>query len=150
PGEVMSAPRKQLRGNRVLFYLLKIQQELVQSFPLEHHHILPIIGYLKNLIRYMNNAEIKLLWKYLPLSYKQWTAWSSRKVCAASLIQLCRRKHPAQLTISEVKIIGDECTQSCFRHWPLLSIYLQLLREQKINCSQSTFYKYCRLLHITR
>ncbi len=150
PGGIIPVQRRQSGGIRALLYLLKIQQHLLQSFTLTHQHVLPITNYLKNTLRYLNKDDHKRFWKYLPFSYKQWTAWSSRKVCSASLVQLCRRKHPAQLTMNEVKTIRDECTQSRFYHWPLLSIYLQLLREQKINCSQSTFYKYCRLLSITR
>ncbi len=150
PGEIPPVERKKTRVIRVLFYLLKIQQCLLQSFPLKHQHILPVNGYLKNANQYLNSNDRKRFWQYLPFSHKQWAAWNSRKVCASSLVHLCRRKHPAQLTISEVKIIRDECTSNRFRQWPLSSIYYQLLRDQKTNCSLSTFYKYSRILGITR
>jgi len=150
PGGTLHGERKQIRGMRVLLYLLKIQQYLLRSFPVKQHHIIPANDYLKNADKRLYNNNRKRFWKYLPFTYKQWAAWNSRKICAASLVQLCRRKHPAQLTLSEVTIIRDGCTGNRFRQWPLSSIYYQLLREQKINCSLSTFYKYCRLLHITK
>lgn len=47
-------------------------------------------------------------------------------------------------------MIGSACIDEKYGHWPLSSIYYQLMREDKLHCCKSTFYKYCRLLNITR
>lgn len=89
-------------------------------------------------------------WKWLPFSARQWAAWTSRKRCRASVLNLCRRQHPAQVTTREQQQIITACYHPDYKHWPLSSIYYQLMRTEKIHCSISTFYKYCRLLKITK
>lgn len=79
-----------------------------------------------------------------------WKVWSGQRHCLNSLQGLCRRQNPQQLSVSEQEIIRAGCANKEYENWPLNSIYYQMLRERKINCCQSTFYKYCRLLNITR
>ena len=135
---------------RVLLYLINIQKQILQSCSLTYQQFMIVKPCLERLMRHMNPGYRDRIRNYLPFSFKQWSAWNSRKVCAASLVQLCRRKHPAQLSVGEVLVIREECSHSRFRQWPLSSVYFQLVREQKVNCSLSSFYKYCRLLNITR
>lgn len=106
---------------------------------------------MERLLRYRNeNGPDSLIWRYLPCSAKQWKVWRGQRHCLNSLQGLCRRQNPQQLSISEQERIRAECANKEYENWPLNSIYYQLLREKKINCCQSTFYKYCRLLDITR
>lgn len=135
---------------RFLCYVTRIQQRVLQHFHIKEQHFRQAAGYVHKAIQYAGKEHAHIPWKYLPFSAHQWAAWNSRKICARSLLLLCRKKHPAQLDITEVKAIREQCSLPGFRHWPLASIYYQLLRDNKINCSISTFYKYCRLKGISK
>jgi putative transposase len=89
-------------------------------------------------------------WKWMPFSLHQYSAWVSRKVCKASLLALCRRKHPLQLTIQEIEKIKQYATDNAYHCWSLASIYYQMMIDGALFCSMATFYKYCRLLCITK
>jgi putative transposase len=136
---------------RSLFYLVAIYKELAALSPVKSYQVLAVRKSIDRLLRYYNeNGPDNLIWRYLPFSFKQWKVWSGQRHCLNSLQGLCRRQNPQQLAVSEQEIIRVECANKEYENWPLNSIYYQLLREKKINCCQSTFYKYCRLLNITR
>jgi putative transposase len=71
-------------------------------------------------------------------------------VYATSPLSLCRKKHPQRLTEAEQKNILKYATDKRFENYPLSAVYCQLLRDKQLHCHISTFYKYCRLLRITR
>ena len=131
--------------------MLCMYRGLLGQFPIKWDHV---IAYRNNIDHAIKAAVISVskdrIWRWMPFTYKQWTAWTSRKVCKASLLSLCRRQHTLQLTNAEQKAISDACSEAGYKHWSLGSIYYQLMRDDKLHCSSSTFYKYCRLLHITR
>jgi transposase InsO family protein len=54
------------------------------------------------------------------------------------------------LSIREENAIKQYCNDTRFEGWSLSAIYCRLLRDGKLHCHISTFYKYCRLLNITR
>lgn len=136
---------------RSLFYLVAIYKELVALSPFKSNQVLTVRWSTERLLRYCNeNASDNLIWRYLPFSSKQWKVWSGQRHCLNSLQGLCRKQKPQQLSISEQEIIRTECTNKEYESWPLNGIYYQLLRDKKISCCQSTFYKYCRLMNITR
>ncbi|MFA6060933.1 MAG: hypothetical protein WC756_22230 [Taibaiella sp.] len=135
---------------RSLFYLVAVYKELAALLPVKSSQVLIVRKSMERLLRYRNeNGPDNLIWRYLPYSFKQWKVWSGQRHCLNSLQGLCRRQNPQQLSVSEQEIIRIECANKEYENWPLNSIYYQLLREKKINCCQSTFYKYCRLLNIT-
>jgi len=70
--------------------------------------------------------------------------------CSFSEMELCVKKHPAQLTLPEVKTIKAMCLDPRFVCWPLISIYYFGLRENLFAFSKSTFYKYTQLLGLKR
>jgi len=99
----------------------------------------------------MDNLKVnEKLWRLIPFTKKQWQAWNNAKLCDNSLLLLCRKRHPQQISIKEQQAIKDECNRKEYEHWPLLNIYCQMMRDNKLHCGRTTFYKYCRLLNITR
>lgn len=134
---------------RGLVYLLIVYKKLLEQFNIQQKHIALVREEAIVCIKYLQSNFSNQFWKRMPFSSHQWSAWNSRKVCRISLFQLCRRKHPQQLTTAEIDVIKNNCSDIKYKHWPLISIYYQLLREKKLHCSRSTFYKYCRLLNIT-
>ncbi|MDR6570884.1 DDE-type integrase/transposase/recombinase [Chitinophaga ginsengisegetis] len=134
-----------------LFYLVSIYKELTALSPVKSTQVLIVRRSIEMLLRSSSeNGLGKAIWRYLPFSFKQWKAWSGQKHCLNSSRGRCRRQNPQQLSISEQEIIRSECVNKEYDNWPLSSIYYQLLRDRKIHCCLSTFYKYCRLLNITK
>ncbi|WP_270087237.1 hypothetical protein [Sphingobacterium sp. SYP-B4668] len=134
-----------------LFYLVSIYKDLTALSSVKSNQVLKVKRGVELLMRSCNGSGFeKLIWRYLPFSFKQWKAWSGQKHCVNSLQGYCRKQNPQQLSISEQEIIKTGCSNKEYEHWPLSGIYYQLLRDQKVHCSLSTFYKYCRLLNITR
>lgn len=66
--------------------------------------------------------------------------------CAPSYFKWCIRKYANQLLPSEVAIIKEYMVNETYTFWSKSAIYLRALRDKKLHCGLSTFYKYCRLL----
>jgi len=62
----------------------------------------------------------------------------------------CRRMLPQQLTVRETGIIKEYLDDPDHKHWPVRSIYYQMMRDLQTFCSLSTFYRYARLLGRSR
>ena len=66
--------------------------------------------------------------------------------CNASYFNWCVKRFSNQLLPKEVKTIKNYMTHKDYRHWSKASIYLKAIRDEKLKCCLSSFYKYCRLL----
>ncbi|MEM6720016.1 MAG: DDE-type integrase/transposase/recombinase [Bacteroidota bacterium] len=66
--------------------------------------------------------------------------------CNASYFKWCTKRFSNQLLASEVEIIKQYMNANNYKHWSKASIYLKAVRDQKLKCCISTFYKYCQLL----
>ncbi|NGX85371.1 DDE-type integrase/transposase/recombinase [Aequorivita sp. KMM 9714] len=66
--------------------------------------------------------------------------------CEVSYFNWCTKRFPNQLLPKEVKTIKTYMDDDNYKHWSKSSIYLKSLRDEKLQCCVSTFYKYCRLL----
>jgi hypothetical protein len=80
------------------------------------------------------------------ISYQQYNAWSKHIACKKEKDLLCRKKNYHQLSFKEVHVIKDYLYKAIYRHWSLAAIYYQMMRDKKAFCSQTTFYKYAKLL----
>jgi putative transposase len=138
---------------RELAYLLVIYRNLVSIFDVKLEHCKLVDSYINIYVQRLqkNNIPHKRIWKHLPITYRQWQFWNKkRQLCKKSLRQVCKRKHSGQLTNSEVNNIKKASLNPCYDGWPLISIYYQLIRNKSISCCCDTFYRYCRLLDITK
>lgn len=66
--------------------------------------------------------------------------------CDASYFLWCVKKYPHQLLKKEILVIKDYMADEKYRYWSKSSVYLKAIRDEKLYCCLSTFYKYCRLL----
>ncbi|WP_298535914.1 DDE-type integrase/transposase/recombinase [uncultured Algibacter sp.] len=66
--------------------------------------------------------------------------------CEPSYFKWCTKRFSNQLLASEVETIKQYVTHPEYCHWSKPSIYLKALRDKKLSCCESTFYKYCKLL----
>ncbi len=73
-------------------------------------------------------------------------AWKNNNGCHQSVIKLCRKKFPNQLTNAEVALIKIYMEDSRFLQWSRVSVYWQLCRTEGSLFAKSTFYKYCKVL----
>ncbi len=99
-------------------------------------------------ITHVLGSELAL--KFLQFSCQQYYQLRSKARCAKSALNLCLVKHPAQLLSTEVRAIKTYCEDGRFLHWPLASVYFQMIRDKAARLHQSTFYKYAGLLNLQR
>ena len=66
--------------------------------------------------------------------------------CSASILNLCYKTHPHQLTIAENTIIKDAVNAPENYRKKLSTIWYKLMRNGKLFCSRSSVYKYASLL----
>lgn len=61
-----------------------------------------------------------------------------------------KKRHPFQLTSREIVSIKRYLTNKQYFNWSLSSVYYRMLRDKVAFMSIETFYKYARLLKLTR
>jgi putative transposase len=86
--------------------------------------------------------------KLLQLPHQNYRQLKNKIRCVESPLNLCRIKHPCQLTQAEINVIRDSCTNETMRYWPRSSVYWQIIRSGQAFFSLSTFYKYVAALHL--
>ena len=84
------------------------------------------------------------------ISVSTYYYWKYKVKCSDSLLKLCRIKHPLQLTVKEVKTIKRHLTDLNYIHWSLSSVYYKMQVNKAAFMHLSTFYKYARLLKLSR
>jgi transposase InsO family protein len=75
---------------------------------------------------------------------------SVRVRCSGSLVNLCRKVHPQQISSAETDAMSGLLKDEMFFYWPLVSLYYHALRNKIVSMSLSTWYKYAGLLAIRR
>ncbi len=77
--------------------------------------------------------------------------YHSKKIqCTVSPLNLCLKRHPAQLAGREIQIIKYLMTKAELACWPVSSIAWYAKRENLLHISLSTWYKYVQLLGLKR
>ena len=70
--------------------------------------------------------------------------------CFDSPILFCFKANPLQLSFKELKKIKQLMIDEQFKHWPAGSIYYYGFRNKLFHFSKSTFYKYTKMLGLTK
>jgi len=77
--------------------------------------------------------------------------YRAKKVqCTISPLNLCLKRHPAQLTGKEITVIKDLMGRPELACWPVSSIAWYAKRENLLQISLSTWYKYIQLLGLKK
>jgi hypothetical protein len=106
---------------------------------------------LLNTIDKMKSAlGLAMILKGIDLSYSGYIRLRNKVACQLSMLPFCRAKHSGQLLSKEVDIIKKYCAEERFIHWPLASVFHQIIRDKAAFFSLHTFYKYTSLLNIRR
>jgi transposase InsO family protein len=84
--------------------------------------------------------------RMLGLTSNRLTRWrnSPSRHCPSSLLGLCLRTHPQQLSGTEVHTIKEVMSDERLCGWPLVSIYWRLVRDGVFGFALSTFYLYVK------
>jgi hypothetical protein len=134
---------------RLSCYLLMLYKSLLRRYIISKEIFLSVKQYVVICVQYAQKIHVNIFKRKMPFSYKQYCSWAFGRICGNSLLTLCRNRHPQQLTVAEQNSIVQYANEKRFEDYSLSSIYCQLLRDEKLHCHISTFYKYCRLLNIT-
>lgn len=91
--------------------------------------------------RFQDVVPKKRMLSWLKITPHKFAFWKrNKKNCNSSIVGLCRRRHPNQLALKEVKVIQKYLSFDPFSAWPLRSIYGFMMRKDFLDCSLSTFY----------
>lgn len=66
--------------------------------------------------------------------------------CEASYFKWCTRRFFNQLLQTEIETIKEYMQDERYRFWSKSCVYLKAIKDNRLFCGLSTFYKYCRLL----
>lgn len=100
-----------------------------------------------NTIDYLvNEIPFDKACKIYNITTQQYYHWKNKVHCTASVLNLCFKTHPSQLTIAECSTIKDAVNEPGNERKKLSGILFKLMREGKLFCSRSTFYKYANLV----
>lgn len=88
---------------------------------------------------------------WLGISRNRFDVWANRiDWCESSLINLCRKYRPNQLTVDDIKTLLRYLSDDRYKSWSLINIYYRMLDDGTLFIGRSTFYKYAALLGIKR
>lgn len=94
--------------------------------------------------------DLDIACKILKISNQQYYRWKNKLNCTASILNLCFKVHPSQLSLEECCTIESAVKNPKNDGKPLSTIYYTLLRKGMLYCSLSSFYKYASLYAISR
>lgn len=142
--------KKLLKINKALLHIIALQR-FIHKYKLLMRSRLSNVNaiVLNNIAKAGKQIGFGFCLKLLQLSRQQY--WQlKQRVCTQSPLSLCIPKHPAQLLHREVNAIKKYCEDMRYIHWPLASVYHQIIRD-KVACFHiSTFYKYVTRLKLNR
>ncbi len=99
-------------------------------------HIKPLVGMRRAL-------------QAFDLSYQLHAYWKRSLSCVHEPMFQCRKIFYNQLMPAEVFTIKEYLLKPEFLHWPVGSVYYQMIRDRAAFMAASTFYLYARLLNLT-
>jgi len=83
--------------------------------------------------------------RWMKISHQQYYAWINKVDCGHSLMKLCLKKYPHQLSAKEINVVKEYVTDEAYLHWSISSIYCQMLRKAKTFMSLATFLEICKM-----
>ena len=99
--------------------------------------------------RYKEFFDKKKILKWLKLPPAKYESWltQTRYNCTSSVQSLCARQYANQTTQEEFEIINQSLESNEYIHWPKSAVHAKLLRDERLQLSRSTFYKYAKISH---
>jgi len=85
--------------------------------------------------------------RLIGLPYRRFISWQKgRKLCPSSPLDRCRKSHPNQLSLSELRSIAKYFRMPEFKSWPAVSIAWKLVNDRIVCASVSTITEYAKRL----
>jgi hypothetical protein len=135
--------------------LMRINDVLLKTFANVRGHK-KLLANSKNKIiniaeRFDKSLEKQRILRWFGVTMQQFHYWKRNlKKCPSSIIDLCRTKHPQQLTTTETKTIQKYIENQDFAPWSLASIYYKILGNKAAFFALSTFYLYARKFGLSK
>ena len=86
---------------KIAFQLVLLYRELLDLMPVKNSHFVKIKKSTTWLLQTCQQHHLdRIVWRYLPFTSKQWSAWNGQKKCWKSLLGLCRKQNSQQLSVS--------------------------------------------------
>jgi len=95
--------------------------------------------------------NVKTLCQFTDMKTKTYSSWKSiaRLKCPSSVLNICFRKVPNQISNKEINVLKKLMSEPKFFHWPTISIWAYAIRNNLATMSDSSWYRYCRILEIS-
>jgi putative transposase len=149
--QAVAASRRLLQLNKALLRVIAIQRFLQRhKTHIRFKMFNAAAAAVTNIQKVQQVLGHGITLKLLQLTHQQYWQLRQKVKCPRSLFNLCIPKHPLQLLRSEISVIKNYCTDCRYMHWPLVSVWHQIIRDGAAAFHISTFYKYAGLLQIKR
>ena len=143
--------KKLLQMAKSLYLIYSMQSRLLQSIENKAELLRANQDLiLEVLIKTKPELGLKRVLQSFGISEAQMYYWLEKKRCKNSVFQLCQSRYPNQLLPLEVEVIKSYLSDDRFKHWSILSIYYQALRDKAVSVGLGTWYKYANRLGIKR
>ena len=99
-----------------------------------------------------SNYEKYLICKFLkitPHSFQTWKRYQNY-YCEFSLINLCFKKVPQQISRNEIQVLKSFMSNKRFYHWSIASIWGLAFKQGKTSISRGTWYRYSKILGLNK
>ena len=84
------------------------------------------------------------------ISIQQYYIWKRDMLCFHKDNIVCYRRSPGQISVADINSIRTYLLNKDYIHWSMGSVYYKMLREGVACMSLSTFYRYARMLDLSR
>ena len=99
-----------------------------------------------------SNYEKNLICKFLkitPHSFQTWKRYQNY-YCEFSLINLCFKKVPQQISRNEIQVLKSFMSNKRFYHWSIASVWGLAFKQGKTSMSRGTWYRYSKILGLSK
>jgi putative transposase len=81
---------------------------------------------------------------YLCISHQSYRYWRTiaKARCSKSMLGICIKKVPGQATYHEIQTMDRLLNRKRFAHWPICSVWAYAIRNNHLNLSLSSWYRY--------
>lgn len=137
--------RAALRVKHTLASMLSARRNVIAVLARSKERVVTLVESVREVL-----GERRTL-RLLGITRCRYTRWKNcvARPCPSSRHSLCLRRHPQQISASEIRMIQMVMTDVRFRGWPVVSIYWRCVRDGLIGFGLSTFYTYVNRLGLT-
>ena len=109
-----------------------------------------IVSLIENITT--DNKEKNLICKFLKITPRCFQTWKRYQnyYCEFSLINLCFKKVPQQISRNEIDVLKKFMNNKRFYHWSIASVWGLAFKQGKTSMARGTWYRYSKLLGLSK